>query len=247
MDAPEYPKIETLFERDPVTFKADPTKLRSPVHGTINKWEVTEKIDGMNIRVSLSRGGEVSFGGRTNNAQLPANLVEYLIKTFTAEKMKAVARNGGDELTKVVLYGEGYGAGIQKGGGYRQDQSFVLFDVLAGGSLQWLERPALLCIANSLGIDVVPLLGVMSLEQIVQLVSIPFSSRLGDGQAQAEGIVARPIETLFDRRGRRIIIKLKTRDLEGYQPPSKSSSSSSPSSSSSGPEKAVAQDGEGSS
>jgi hypothetical protein len=51
----------------------------------------------------------------------------------------------------------------------------------------------------------------MPLEQVVNLVRDPFPSMLGT--AIAEGIVARPIGTLFDRRGERIIIKLKTRDF----------------------------------
>jgi hypothetical protein len=52
----------------------------------------------------------------------------------------------------------------------------------------------------------------MTLEQIVTLVREPFASKVGT--AMAEGIVARPIEPLFDRKGARIIIKLKTRDFK---------------------------------
>ena len=33
----------------------------------------------------------------------------------------------------------------------------------------------------------------------------------------AEGIVARPIEPLYDRRGKRVIIKLKTKDFKGVE------------------------------
>ena len=58
----EYHKIDTLFERDKSTFVVDPTKLKSSVLGTIRDWDVTEKIDGTNIRVMLSESGEVSFG-----------------------------------------------------------------------------------------------------------------------------------------------------------------------------------------
>lgn len=45
----------------------------------------------------------------------------------------------------------------------------------------------------------------------VALVRNPFPSKLGT--ATAEGIVARPIETLFDKRMERVIIKLKTKDF----------------------------------
>lgn len=205
----EYHKIETLFERDAATFVVDESALKSSVLGTIREWDVTEKIDGTNIRIMLSANGEVTFGGRTNAAQIPADLVQYLIRTFEPDRLREVLWIG-DPLD-VVLYGEGYGPGIQKGGGlYRPDKAFILFDVLVAGQW-WLGRDAVEEIAEKLGVDAVPYLGRMTLDQIVAHVREPFQSKLGT--AVAEGIVARPIETLFDRRMKRVIIKLKTKDF----------------------------------
>jgi hypothetical protein len=207
----EYHKIETLFERDAATFVVDPDTLKASVYGTIREWDVTEKIDGTNIRVSLSDAGEVTFGGRTDAAQIPADLIKYLIGTFQPDRLKAVLWLNPEEPTNVVLYGEGYGPGIQKGGGlYRTDKAFILFDVLVGGQW-WLDREAVEQIARDLGIEAVPYLGRMSLDEIVALVREPFPSRIGT--ALAEGIVARPVETLFDKRMKRVIIKLKTKDF----------------------------------
>jgi hypothetical protein len=203
-----YHKIETLFERGG-NFIVDPSRLKSPVLGTISEWDVTEKIDGTNIRVMLGEDGSVQFGGRSGNAQLPADLLMYLVRTFHEDKLKAALWLNGVP-TSAVLYGEGYGAGIQKGGSYRPDKSFALFDVLAGGKW-WLDRVAVEDVAAKLGIETVPYLGRMTLAQIVETVRNPFPSRIGTGMA--EGIVARPIEPLFDRKGSRIIIKLKTRDF----------------------------------
>jgi hypothetical protein len=204
---PEYPKIETLFERGP-DFKVT-EKLKSPVIGTISAWDVTEKIDGTNIRVMLSETGDVCFGGRSQAAQLPADLLMYLGKTFQSDALQATFWIDG-KPTSAVLYGEGYGAGIQKGSAYRPDKAFILFDVLVGGKW-WLDREAVDDVAVKLGIDVVPYLGCMGLLQIVEKVKTPFASKIGSGLA--EGIVARPIEPLFDRKGSRIIIKLKTKDF----------------------------------
>jgi hypothetical protein len=205
----EYHKIDTLFERDPASFIVDPSKLKHSVLSTIKEWDVTEKIDGTNIRVILSESGEVSFGGRTNAAQIPADLVQYLMRTFPETLMRSVLWLDGPQ--QAILYGEGYGPGIQKGGGlYRADKAFILFDVLIGGKW-WLDRDAVDDIASKLSILTVPYLGRMNLEEIVGLVRNPFASKLGT--AIAEGIVARPIETLFDRRMERIIIKLKTKDF----------------------------------
>ena len=204
-----YHKIETLFERDKATFVVDPTRIKAPVLGTIREWDITEKIDGTNIRVMLSESGEVSFGGRSNAAQIPGDLVQYLIRTFPQEHLKTSLWLG--DPVEVILFGEGYGPGIQKGGGlYRQDKAFILFDVLVAGQW-WLDREAVDDVADKLGIDAVPYLGRMNLVQIVEQVRRPFASKLGT--AMAEGVVGRPIETLFDKRQNRIIIKLKTKDF----------------------------------
>ena len=73
----EYHKIETIFERDPETFIVNPALLKNPVISTIKEWEVDEKIDGTNVRIILSEDGKISFGGRTDRAQLPSDLFNY--------------------------------------------------------------------------------------------------------------------------------------------------------------------------
>ena len=204
----EYHKIGTLFERRE-DFTVDPSKLKKSVLATISPWDVTEKIDGTNVRVMLSEAGDVTFGGRTDNAQMPADLLMKLMQMFPQQKMtEALWLNG--EPTQAILFGEGYGAGIQKGGTYRADKSFILYDVLCAGKW-WLDKEAVDDVAAKIGIETVPYLGRMTLEEIVTLVREPFASKIGTGMA--EGIVARPIETLFDKRGERVIIKLKTKDF----------------------------------
>lgn len=211
----EYSKIDTLFERDE-NFRVDSTKLKSPVLNTINIWDVTEKIDGINIRVMLSAEGELTFGGRGENTQWPTGFLQYLTNTFTAEKMKAVFWR--PEPTAAILYGEGYGAGIQKGGSYRPDKAFRLFDVLVDNKW-WLDQTAIDDIAGKLAIKTVPYLGRYTLNQISEMVKVgvPSAAAFQDsGQRRmAEGVVARPIETLFDKKGARLIIKLKTKDFTG--------------------------------
>ena len=206
----EYPKIDTLFERDMETFIVDPSRLKSPVLGTINLWDVQEKIDGTNIRIMLGEDGAVQFGGRTDAAQLPVDLLMRLVNTFHPEMLKSVFWLDGKPVS-AVLYGEGYGAGIQKGGTYRPDKSVIFYDCLVSGKW-WLDREAVNDVCAKLGAETVPYLGRMTLAQIVELVREPFASKIGT--AMAEGIVARPIEPLFDRKGARIIIKLKTKDFK---------------------------------
>jgi ATP-dependent RNA circularization protein (DNA/RNA ligase family) len=215
----EYPKIETLFERDE-RFVVDPTRLKKPVLGTINLWDVTEKIDGTNVRVMMDTSGKVTFGGRTDNAQMPTGLLQQLMETFTTEKMIFAFSQPNQPQVCAILFGEGYGAGIQKGGCYRPDKSFRLFDVLVDEKW-WLDWLDVCDVADKLGIKTVPYLGQWTLAEIVERVKPGIRSVVAEQEApmvnevKAEGIVARPIQALFDKRGERIIIKLKTKDFIG--------------------------------
>ena len=206
----EYHKIETLFER-----AMDGSKKL--IHGqwrneTVeflknNRWHFTEKIDGTNIRIHWD-GHKVTFGGRTERASIPAKLVTFLNDTFGGDENEQLfEQKFGD--AEVTLYGEGYGAGIQKGGLYRSDVSFILFDVQVGDI--WLKRESVADIAAVFGIDVVPYLGVGDLEDAINFVKAKPMSRIGT--APMEGIVARPETEVLDRMGRRVIVKIKVKDF----------------------------------
>lgn len=206
----EYHKIETLFERAmDGSKKLIPGQWRNETVEFLknNMWHFTEKIDGTNIRVHWD-GHKVSFGGRTERAQIPAKLVAFLNDTFAGDEAEQMFEQKFGE-TEVTLYGEGYGAGIQKGGLYRPDVSFILFDVLIGDI--WLTRDSVEDIASAFGIDVVPFLGFGDLDDAVAFVKEKPMSRIGT--APMEGIVARPLVEVRDRMGRRVIVKIKARDF----------------------------------
>src|SRR3990167_2951250 len=157
----EFPKIETLYQRDEKHNLTD--ELKMPVIKTISEWDVTEKIDGTNIRIILDIGGKMRIGGRTDSASIPADLIKVLYEMFNAEKMKEVfwlpGKEGVKQPVSAILYCEGYGAGIQKAGsGYRKDKSFRLFDVLVADRW-WLDWPNTCDVAVKLGIKTVPYLG----------------------------------------------------------------------------------------
>lgn len=209
-----YHKIQTVFKRNPET------KFRTLLDGEYsmpefeylkdNIWTLTEKVDGTNIRIMFD-GENITFGGKTDNAQIPSFLINKLNELFLTMKPKEVFREifEGD----ACLYGEGYGAKIQKGGGnYRQGQGFVLFDVKIGD--WWLQRKDVEDVASQFGLDVVPILGSGTLSDMVSLVKGGFTSTWGF--FKAEGIVARPKVELFARNGERIITKLKHKDFHGY-------------------------------
>ena len=205
----EYHKIQTLFKRDMErngkTLLEGQWTLPEFEYLAGNAWVFTEKVDGTNIRVML-KDGVVTFGGKTASAHIPAQLVARLNDRFLPMSTKMLDVFGCD----ACLYGEGYGAKIQKGGGnYRADQDFVLFDVRIGE--WWLQRADVEDVAQKLGIDAVPIIGEGTLHDAVWKAKEGIVSTWGD--FQAEGIVARPKTELKTRDGHRIITKIKSRDF----------------------------------
>ena len=210
----EYPKIETLYDRDERTHKVIPDKIRLPEFELVSRWLVTEKIDGTNIRVYL-RHGEVMYGGRTDAAQLHASLVEWLRTRLPPETVHAAF----EANVEAILFGEGYGPKIQKGGGlYRADVSFRLFDVLVVGPDRnwWLTWESVKDVARKLAIETVPVLAERaSLSEAVGMVRRISEVAAADGGTgcDQEGIVCRTEPLLLTRGGQRLFWKLKARDF----------------------------------
>ena len=210
----EYTKIETIFERDMEgSKKLIEGKFRNETVEFLkdNQRICTEKIDGTNIGIVWD-GHKVSYQGRTERAQIPAHLMNKLIEMFGGETNEELFEQKFGE-TQVVLFGEGYGAKIQKGGGnYRSDVSFILFDVYLPEQNLWLKRDALEDIAKTFGIDIVPIVLTGTLQEAVNFVKQKPKSTIG--VADMEGLVCKPTVDMLDRMGRRVIVKVKVRDFE---------------------------------
>lgn len=236
-----YHKIQTLFKRHldgPYKGKMIRGQWTSPALEYLagNQWDFSEKVDGTNIRVGFDKSkpvnSAVEFGGRTDRAVIPEPLLRYLEDTFFYDMFND------NDLDDITLYGEGYGPRIQNGGKYIDPKtvndpevpahlkhSFVLFDVKIGD--WWLERENVHDIADKLGIKSVPSLGRGTLFEAIEIVETGYTFnkqgaivRYGSkgldskwGNFEAEGIVARPITPLFDRKGERIITKIKAVDF----------------------------------
>lgn len=235
-----YPSIETLFTRDPVTHKLVVGDYKEEVFSLIKEWEWTEKIDGTNIRVEYHPvftrdvvdqndiGDDaikwvMKIGGRTENAQLPMGIMDYIQSKLTVEKLHKTFGNKG-----IMIFGEGYGDKIQEGSGYLHPddpirQKFIVFDICVNYKY-WLTREAVGGICKSLGLDLVPLMTEVCESEVYSIadpaaasdfVKKGFPSQIGDGTKDAEGLVGRTKIPLFDAKGRRIIVKLRTEDFIG--------------------------------
>lgn len=211
----EYHKIKTVFKRDPENMRyvlEDEWATPEIEYLKENEWIWTEKVHGVNTRIMWQpqEMQPIRFGGKTDNAQMPLFLIDRLNEIFYYQKF-IDAEFGTTTDDYMTLYGESYGAKIQKGGGnYRADGvDFVLFDVKIGD--WWLRRKDVEDIAVKLGIKVVPIVGRGNLEDAVAYVKSRPESMWGE--FPMEGIVAKPETELFDRSGERIVVKIKTRDF----------------------------------
>jgi hypothetical protein len=122
-----YHKIQTVFLRDPATHYATVLEgqYATPEFEYLkqNIWMFTEKVDGTNIRVQWNRES-VEFAGKTDRADIPTCLREKLQEMFAPEVFLPW------EAPALTLYGEGYGARIQKGGGTDIPDGRSLFSLM---------------------------------------------------------------------------------------------------------------------
>lgn len=236
----EYPKIETLFNRRVENPRlVDTGLIRKPEFTIPHTWFLTEKLDGMNLRIYTGPAGPPRYDGRTFRAEIPAPVKEMLENRFPHD----VLRGAFDDDTAAIIYGEGIGPKIQKNGDrYSMYPDFVVFDVLvlpgeAGGQSLWLEWEDVKDIANKIGARTVPEIGdvdrgppmVSPMGEVyypwlikgdfplVQVLNKGMRSGFtrGFGPRYAEGVVARTRPMLRDRQGRRLMWKLKATDVGG--------------------------------
>lgn len=205
----EYHKIDGLFERNTETKKLEEGKFRNPIIEYLkdNPWDFTEKVDGTNIRIVWD-GHKVSFYGRTDKAQIPAELTNRLIELFGGNENEELFEQKFCEK-EVMLIGEGYGGKIQGKRGYSETEDFILFDVMIEGC--YLNRDSVKEIAEYFKIKVVPTILVGTIQDGIDYVKTKPKSAIG--AEISEGLVGRPLFELNNNTGRRVITKIKTRDF----------------------------------
>lgn len=240
----KYQKINTLFKRDEKNLII-PTEFCQEEFGYLKdlKWECTEKIDGTNMRVIITpiysqtylenanvfvdsfAEFKIEIKGKSDEAVVPKHLMDKMQKIFTKGKIydafaeHYILNDGNFEknLNPIILYGEGYGAKIQKGGNYiSNDVDFILFDVKVGD--MWLLRYSCEEIAKTLNINIVPFVGLMTIPEAIEYVKKGFISNISENRNYlAEGLVLKTPVGLIDRRGNRLIAKIKYKDFQDLE------------------------------
>lgn len=229
-----YPKINAPFKRDKQGNLIDGDWATDELcYLQDNTWFFTEKVDGTNIRVKLTVPEvygqytpflSVEYAGRTDNAQIPEPLLLELEKqfptlptqrrfldhpTYSNRYKELLAWMLENDLSDVILFGEGYGPKIQGGGKYRDPPGFVLFDVYIDG--WWLNYNDVMDIGDKLDVEVVPGVGQGTLQDGIDIIQAGLNSVWGE--FPAEGVVAKPVVQMFDRKGNPIWTKLKVKDF----------------------------------
>lgn len=202
----KYPKIQSVFNRDPETDYATFTdEFAHPAFELLKDidWMWQEKVDGRCHRV-MWNGNSVTHKGKRERSEIPGYLLDSLKKYQFDKRLR---NEFGD--TEVTLFGEAFGPKIQNGEQYSDQRQFILFDVRIGR--YWLEYENVEDIANKIGVPVVPIIGRGPIDQAMDVVEKGFTSSISD--CRAEGFILRPPTQLFDRRGDRIIAKLKYQDF----------------------------------
>jgi hypothetical protein len=176
-----------------------------------NKWIWKEKLDGTNIRLYLKKLEEynniwsIEIKGRTDDAQLPKDLVNWIEDWFL--NIKDELSNIFNNTNQVILYGEGVGEKIQ-GGGLFGKQHFKLFDILIGN--YWLKPIDVYEIGCKLNLDT-PHYWEGTIEEAIDSVKKLPKSSFGD--FIMEGYVGCPSVRLNDASGNRIVTKIKVVDF----------------------------------
>lgn len=252
-----YQKINTLYKRDINNVIMKGSEWASPEFAYLRNcpWEASEKIDGTNIRIEVTQtvtkyeneipveiSWNVTYLGKTDSANIPKRLMEYLNSFVTEDKVfvglglkkfmntsdwvergwiisKDDPKPDYDKIPKkYTLYGEGYGVGIQKcGGSYlKNENSFIGFDVKVDDT--YLLRENVEDIYAKAGIQTVPYHGLMTIDEAIEKVQKGFISSISeDRNLIAEGLVLKSPLGLRNRRGERLVVKIKHCDYDKYR------------------------------
>lgn len=248
-----YQKINTIFMRDANNVIMPYERFTEPEFEYLrhNKWQASEKIDGTNMRIEVTKEEVLDYtmdpsvlkgvkfniriAGKTDNAQIPKNLLKHMQEKYTNEKILGAlglkefipvsewkSMYNWDDYSKIpsiyTIYGEGYGEGIQSGEWYiKGGNEFIVFDVKVNDI--YLKTEARDEIATKLGAPIVPFKGYFTLDEAIDYVRKGFRSVVAESPEvkMAEGLVLRTDLGLRNRMGNRLIVKIKYEDFQKYR------------------------------
>ena len=211
----EYQKIDTLYKFDNAT-KTYTDEFYSPYVEYLrnNKWLSSEKVDGTNVSVQFD-GHRVEFHGRTERSDLPKEVLAILTEKFAGSEVEFEQLFCGKQA---ILFMECYGGKIQ-GGVYGGKERLIGFDIMVNG--QYLDKRCIGEIFAKFGVDCVEFKEIENLDEAINEVKswaentqAGISKYCEKGTTVKEGLVCVPAVRIHDHQGKRIIVKIKVKDIK---------------------------------
>ena len=208
----KYSKILNLYHRgnDGVII---PKHYQRHEFKNLRGWIVQEKLDGMNIRIMKNLDGEISYNGRTDKAELPKYMVDFL-EGLLDETRRAKIQQMFIGLD-VVIYGEGIGRKIQSNPYDMDGHNFIAFDVMIDGVFVGYE--AFLDIITEIGFNRVAVLG--RIQESSEAEHYVTSNRISsyNGRGFIEGVICKAEPLLYYKNVKPLYFKLKRKDWINYE------------------------------
>lgn len=138
-------------------------------------------------------------------------MLTFLNNLVTKESINSAFVSDKNRDLYITIYGEGIGYNIQSNPLQLPDDAFdfLVFDIHI--NTWWLQWSEVCDICSKLGLKTVPHFGLMTINEAEEIVEKGFRTHT-EYNGNAEGIVLVGVEGILDRRGRRLITKLKTKD-----------------------------------
>jgi hypothetical protein len=207
----QYHKIETLFKFNQETHTWNYGEYYNKNVEILkdNQWLYTEKIDGTNLRIYWD-GHKLQYNGRTDNSQFSKHQIDFIESQLVNEDIETVFEQTFKD-NEAYVFGELYGNKIQNGGLYTDGKGlgFRVFDIEINNI--FLEYENAKELAKSLGYDFVPFIFIGTIDEAIKYVLETNKSTFSN--AKLEGVVGKPLGDFRDRLGKRIVVKIKKKDL----------------------------------
>lgn len=198
------PKTKTLFQRDD-KFKVITGQLTDERFGYIDKWLLTEKMDGTSVIIS-TKDRTWSYHGRTAKSQFTPAMAEFL----DYQSQSAANNLWHSIIPQADIYAELFGEGIQGNPHGMKGMHLRVFDVRIGDF--WLDYENMCDVSDKAGLNTVAYLGTVSVSDAVGFVKERQRPVTGFTD-YVEGVVARTPKYLYDNQGTRLVWKLKRKDF----------------------------------
>ena len=213
----KYSKFSSPFIKDEKFMNTEELNQELPK----GKWIKTEKIDGANIRIIITKPDE--DGNRETliaSRKLILNPEDKNSKQFfdclKEVNLHKLQEYFEDVNSTIIIYGEGYGAGVQKGGIYSDIKNYRVFDIRIGYAYQDFKYVQKVCMDCQL--NIVPVIGYveeLNYTECINSLNDFNETIIKEGQGgKPEGYVYKFEPVLLNKYEERLIFKIKHKDFK---------------------------------